>query len=388
LFALLEESIRIRLMSDVPLGAFLSGGIDSSTVVGLMSGMMSQPVNTFSVGFEENELNELAYARVVAQHFATNHHEIVVDTCSPELVERLVWHFDEPVADPAALPTYLVSELARKHVTVVLTGEGGDEIFAGYDYYQASRKARHYQIMPGNLRQQALPALAKGVNYLLGRPRYHDRTIWYWSLPQEAQMVAWVAMFTDIEKEKLFAPQFKHQSVENMALAAFDHFYRRCNVSDHIHQMMYVDTKIWLPDDLFMKVDKMSMAQSIEARAPFVDHHLLEFAATIPSHFKLNGSTPKFIFKEVAKRVLPEEIVFRRKHTFDVRFGKWLRGSLRTMTRDVLSEGIFKGAHMFDTKYILGDMWKGLEENRPGYARQFWGLLNLALWAEQFNVQT
>ena len=381
---LLEDSIRARLMSDVPLGAFLSGGIDSSMVVGLMSQMMSKPVDTFSVGFEEDELNELPFARIASQCFATKHHEIAVNSCSPDLVERLVWHLDEPVADPAAVPTYLVSELARKDVTVVLTGEGGDELFAGYDYYQMDRWARRYQILPTGLSRRVLPALARSVNSLLGRQRYHERTVWYWSLPPGAQMAAWIAIFTDANKDKLYSPSFKHRLGESKATEAFAHFYGMCNAQDDLHRLTYVDTKVWLPDDLLMKVDKMSMASSLEARTPFLDHHLLEFVATIPPSLKLNGSISKFVLKEVAKGILPEEIIYRPKHTFDVPIGKWLRGELRGLTLDVISHGIVAGKELFNEGYILGEMWHGLEEGKPGYARQFWSLVNLGLWIRQF----
>ncbi len=382
---LLEESVRVRLMSDVPLGAFLSGGIDSSIIVALMSRMMSQPVDTFSVGFEEKEHNELPFARIAAQQFGTNHHEILVNTCSPELLEKLVWSLDEPIADPAAVPTYLVSELARRDVTVVLTGEGGDELFAGYDYYKMSRWARRYQVMPG-LNRQVLPAMARGINTLLRRQRYHERTMWYWSLPPGEQMAAWVAIFTAAAKDKLYSRAYERRLGKKETAKAFAYFYHRCDAKDDLHRQMYIDSKVWLPDDLLMKVDKMSMANSLEARTPFLDHHLLEFVATIPAHLKLNGSTSKFILKEIAQEILPPEITHRPKHTFDVPIGKWIKGSLRDLTFDLVEQDIVPGEDLFDQQYILGEMWQGLEENRPGYARQFWALINLGLWARQFCV--
>jgi len=384
---LLEESIRIRLMSDVPLGSFLSGGIDSSMIVGLMSQMMNQPVDTFSVGFEEEGLNELPFARITAKHFATNHHEIIVDSCSPDLLEDLVWQLDEPVADPAVVPTYLVSELARKEVTVILTGEGGDELFAGYDYYKINHRIPSHQILPPNLGRRIIPSLARSINFLLGKDRYHERTIWSWSLPPEKKMTAWVAVFTDREKEKLCSPMLKQHLAEGMAAETFAHFYNSCQGQDNLHRQIYTDIKVWLPDDLLMKVDKMSMAASIEARAPFLDHRLLEFVATIPSHLKLNGSTSKYILKEVAKDILPDKIINRPKHTFDVPIGKWLQGSLRGLMLDLISFGIVEGEELFDKEYILGEMWQNLERGKPGYARQFWSLLNLGLWARKFHIQ-
>lgn len=385
--ALLEESVRIRLMSDVPLGAFLSGGIDSSLVVALMSRYMNQPVKTYSVGFAQRELNELPYARMTAERLGTNHHEIPVDTCTPELVEKLVWHLDEPVADPAAVPTYLVSQLARETVTVVLTGEGGDELFAGYDYYRANPFPQLRWTLPEGVNQRALPMLARGINSVLGRQRYHERTIWYMSMPPGAQMAAWVAIFTDEARERLYTPPAHFRAAANRAKEAFTHFYTRYEGLDELHRLMYIDTKVWLADDLLMKVDKMSMATSLEARCPFLDHRLMEFVATIPSNLKLNGGTSKYILKEIAAEILPEAIIRRPKHTFDVPIGTWIKGSLRDLTQNIISEGVIPGEKLFSEDYICGRMWSDLETNTPGVARQFWSLLNLGLWARKYRVQ-
>lgn len=385
--ARLEESIRLRLRSDVPLGALLSGGLDSSLIVGLMSRMLDHPVATFSVGFTEERLNELPYARLTAQHFSTNHHEIIVDSCGPDLLEKLVWHLDEPVADPAAVPTYLVAELARRDVKVVLTGEGGDELFAGYDHYRSNQNAQRSRLIPPWLSRRLLPAWAKGCNLLLGRQRYHARTIWHWSLPPGAQMVPWVAVFTDNELKNLFRPDLPNRPEYSSATAIFTQLYNSADVQDPIHRMMYIDIKAWLPDDLLMKVDKMSMAASLEARTPFLDHHLLEYTAGLPSGYKLKGSVSKFILKEIAREILPDKISTRPKHTFDVPIAKWLTGGLRELTFDLISCGIPAGEDLFDREYILGDMWHELETDKPGCARQFWSLLNLGLWAQKYDVR-
>jgi len=383
--ALLEESVRIRLMSDVPLGAFLSGGIDSSVVVGLMSRMMSQPVDTFSVGFEEEEHNELPYARRIAQHFGTNHHEILVNDCSPDLLQKLVWHMDEPVADPAAVPTLLVSELARQYVTVVLTGEGGDELFAGYDYYRVNRWAGRYNLLPEKLNRKVLPALARGVNAIIGRPRYHERTIWNWSLPPAARMLAWIATFTDQQKAAICTPALLQQ-FNHAAQTVFEKFYNACDAAEDVHRLMYTDTKVWLADDLLMKVDKMSMAKSLEARAPYLDHMLMEYVASIPASMKLQGEVSKRILKQIAEEFLPREIIYRRKHTFDVPIGKWLLGSLKELALEVIEQGIIPGVQWFDVKYLRGSLWQALEANEPGVAAQFWNLVNLGLWARIYGV--
>jgi asparagine synthase (glutamine-hydrolysing) len=355
--------------------------------VSLMSQIMNRPVDTFSVGFEEENLNELPYARIAAQHFGTNHHEIGVNSCSPDLLKRLVWHLDEPVADPAAVPTYLVSELARRDVTVALTGEGGDELFAGYDYYRMDGWAQRRQILPSALSRRVLPALAGSVNTVLGRQRYHDRTIWHWSLPPEEQMVAWVAIFTADETNRLLSPAFRQYMQDYDSSQAFARYYSKCSARDRLHRLMYIDSKVWLPDDLLMKVDKMSMACSLEARSPFLDHKLVEFVSTIPSDMKLHGSDSKYVLKQVARQILPDEIVNRPKHTFDVPIGKWLRTDLRDLAREIVADGVIEGEDILNTEYVFGEMWRGLEGEQPGYARQFWSLVNLGLWARRFRMR-
>ena len=379
---LLQDAVRARLMSDVPLKAFLSEGIDSSMIVALMSQIMNRPVDTFSVGFQEQEMNELPFAGIAARSFGTHHHEIIVDSCTPDLLQKLIWHLDEPVADPAAVPTFMVSKLARQTVKVVLTGEGGDELFAGYSYYRAHKAP----FLPVSLNQHIKPALAKAVNTVSGRERYHNRTIWHWSLPPGEQMLAWVAIFTDEEKRLIYNPALRSALLGKDARTTFARYYQGQKTPDSLHRLLYIDSKVWLPDDLLMKVDKMSMANSIEARSPFMDHHLVEFVASMPSRLKLNGNASKYILKKVAQTILPKEIFNRPKHSFDVPIGRWLRGSLRELTLQILAEGIVPGQPLFDEQYLSRTMWQKLENDQPGYARQYWTLLNLALWIREFGV--
>lgn len=383
--ALLEDSVRARLMSDVPLGAFLSGGIDSSLIVGLMSRMMNRPVDTFSVGFAEKELNELQYAKVAADAFHTNHHELLVDHCGPDLVEKLVWHFDEPVADPAAVPTYLVSQLARRHVKVVLTGEGSDELLAGYGYYEASAPPMLERMLPVGVSRRLLPTLARSVNVLLQRQRYHPRTMWHWSLPPEERMVAWVAIFTDDEKAQLCTGALAPHLTQRRAYQAFADWYQRCNATDELHRLMYIDTNLWLPDDLLMKVDKMSMANSLEARAPFLNPDLFEFAAQLPPHFKRQQGSGKLILREVVKELLPPAIINRPKHTFDVPIERWLRTTLRDFARDLFSHSFM--SEFVRREYVLGPLWQALEAGVPGVARQLWSLLLLEVWLRRYQIR-
>jgi asparagine synthase (glutamine-hydrolysing) len=383
---LLADAVRARLMSDVPLGAFLSGGIDSSVVVALMARFQTEPVDTFSVGFGDPQYDELAYARMVARHLGTRHHELVVDACSPEACERLVWHFDEPVADPAAVPTLLLSETARRHVTVVLTGEGGDELFAGYDHYRRARSPGAFEPLLDGVRRGALPLLARTVNRALGRSRYHERTIWRWALPAHKRALAAVGVFTDADKARLYDPAFRARLEEDVVGAILESVYARCGSRNELDRLMYTDTKVWLADDLLMKVDKMSMAHSLEARTPYLDHRLVELMAGVPAALKLEGGSPKWMLREVARTLLPAAIVEREKRTFDVPIGKWLRGSLREVALDVISSGRLAGVQVFDASFIASHLWGGVEAGNTGAARQIWTLLNLALWARQFDV--
>lgn len=385
---LLANAVRVRLMSDVPLGALLSGGIDSSVVVGLMSQAMEHPVETFSVGFKEEELNELAYARMVSDHFNTCHHEYMVTSCTPELLQRIVWHLDEPIADPAVVPTLLVSELASEYVKVVLTGEGGDELFAGYDYYQVNNWAKKKRRFLPLINRQALPFLGRSLNFLLGRPRYHERTLWHWSLAEEAAMLAWIAIFTDPQKEKLYSSSFSRCfQTGSQAASIFQTYYSQAQTCEDLHRLMYTDIKVWLPDDLLMKVDKMSMASSLEARAPYLDHHLMEYVATIPANQKLTDSVSKRIFKNVVEDLLPPEVIRRPKQTFNAPIGRWLRDSLRPLAKEILSQGVLPNTNVFNLPYIQGQLWRGLENSEPGYAKQIWSLVVLGMWAQEYQVK-
>jgi asparagine synthase (glutamine-hydrolysing) len=383
--ALIEDAVRVRLPEQVAPGALLSGGLDSSTVVGLLSQVSDRPVKTFSVGFGEELYDELPFSRVVAQHFETEHHELVVDSCSPDLLEKIVWHQDEPIADPAMIPTYLALRAAREETPVAFVGSGGDELFGGYAHYRWDRWARRYRILPDALGRQLLPAIARGANRLLGRNRFHERTIWYWSLPREAGLLAWEAAFTERERHELYGPSLRDHNMESDAAGVLGAFYKKSRAKDPMHRLMYTDTMLGLPNCFCMKADKMGVAASVEVRVPLMDHHLVEFAATIPSRLKLNRSVEKFILREAVRDLLPGEIFAREKHTFDVPVERWLKGELRDLLFELISVGILAGGSLFDAEYMRGEMWKGLEKGRPGYARQFWVLLTLGMWTRLFH---
>jgi asparagine synthase (glutamine-hydrolysing) len=376
---LVRESVKLRLMADVPLGALLSGGVDSSIVVATMASLMDRPVDTFSVGFRSeggapDAVSELRYARRVSQTFATRHHEVEIG--EPEMVanvERMVWHQDEPVADPAALPTLLVSELARRSVKVVLTGEGGDELFAGYHKYATDRFARMYARVPAPLRRLVVGRLGR-------RAQNADRSL---RIRDDAERWAsWFAGFNEGEKRSLFSPAFRAEVASDEPGAFRRHLVRTVGL-EPLHRMLYVDTKVWLPDDLLMKVDRMSMAASIEARVPLLDHRLVEYAATLPPGFKLRGLRGKVLLKDWARELLPADVVNRRKVGFTVPLDRWFRGGLRPLLEDALLSEQARARGYFDPARVR----QLVDEHRSGrrdHGRALWTLVQLELWERCF----
>ncbi|MBM4195264.1 MAG: asparagine synthase (glutamine-hydrolyzing) [Gemmatimonadetes bacterium] len=295
----MREAVRLRMIADVPLGAFLSGGIDSSAVVALMAEMSSQPVKTFSIGFEEKAYNELPYARAIASRFGTEHHEFIVKPDAVEILPDLVWHYGEPYADSSAIPTWYLAKMTRQHVTVALNGDAGDENFAGYERYAANQLATRFDRLPAALRR-GLEVAARGVPDR-GHPRglYRRGRRFLGAIAQEPARRAarWIEMFSNNWKRELYTPEFAravgtHDSVE-LLVAAF----RSANGAAFVDAMLAADVALYLPDDLLVKVDIASMAHSLEARSPLVDHRMMELAASIPPELKLRGRTTKYIFK-------------------------------------------------------------------------------------------
>jgi asparagine synthase (glutamine-hydrolysing) len=330
--AVLTDAVRSHLISDVPLGAFLSGGIDSSLVVGLMSQVSGARVKTFSIGFDEPEFDELDAARRVAEHFGTEHHEFVVKPDGVGILDRLVSHFDEPFADSSAIPTWYVSEMARRHVTVVLSGDGGDELFGGYDrYVPHPRVVAFDRYSPRALRRVAaiaaarLPHGVRGKNFLrhVGRDdkgRYLDA----------------IRFFGADEKPALLTPDvlrlIEGPDPEARLARHFERFARLPWPS----QMMRFDAETYLPEDVLTKVDRMSMAHSIESRVPLLDNEVIAFAAALPAALKIKGGRRKHVLKEVAATLLPRDILDRKKQGFGVPLGTWFRGNLRELFADTL----------------------------------------------------
>lgn len=375
---LLRDAVRARLISEVPLGAFLSGGLDSSAIVALMAEASDKPIKTFSVGFEETRFNELEYARTVARQFETDHHEIVLKADAAELLPKIVWHMDEPLADPAAIPTYIISEYARRYVTVILAGEGGDEVFAGYSSFRYQQWANNYQSYIPQVIRRPFERLAL---YLIG-DRKLRHGIWALSQPLEAQGAAWRTVFTKDERTGLYQEEIKNSLMLCNDNAPFRDLYSVSSGS-FMDRMLQTDTKIWLPDDLLMKVDKMSMAHSLEARTPFLDHRLVEFMARVPYSMKVRGKEVKYILKKAMEGILPESIIYRKKHGFDLPIDRWLRTELRGMVEDLLSDRKVEEMGLFKPDAV-GEIVERQRRGERWYQKQVWSLLVFQLWYERF----
>ncbi len=382
---LLREAVRIRLMSEVPLGAFLSGGLDSSVIVGLMAGLMDQPVKTFSVGFGEGgDVDEVAHARLVARHFGTDHHEITVRADAAELLPKLIWHLDEPIADAAAIPTFLISEVARQKVTVVLTGEGGDELFAGYRRYYGDSLLAPLESLPHAARK---PIVAAGQLFPATSDRrlvrYVHRALRAAELSRPERYRAWVTVFPSAEREELYTPALRAALGAGKITHPAEQVLLHGGGRDFLHTMLEFDVRGWLPDDLLMKVDKMGMAASIEARTPYLDHKLFEYVAGMPAEMKLRGKTSKYLLRQIAARLLPEEIRQRKKHGFDVPVQRWLREDLRPMLHERLSADALH-AHGFFEPAVVARLIEEHESGRRDHHRQLWTLLCFQLWFDTF----
>jgi len=372
LYRLLEESVRIRLMSDVPLGAYLSGGIDSSSVVGIMSTIMDQPVKTFSVGFGVGEpIDELSYARITAEYFGTEHHELTAKSSDVEkLLPKIIWHLDDPIVDPAILPTYLVSELARKYVKVVLTGEGADELFAGYEDYKIAMRNNHRISKLPQYLKNLIPKFARIIpNYKI---REYIKTI----STESKDHILWGPLFNEKEKRKLYSEYFfsKTKNINSNNITSY--YFQKSNM-DLLNKLLYVDIKTWLPDDLLLKVDITTMANSIEARVPFLDHKLVEFSATIPYYLKLKNQTEKYILRKSVSNLLPKAILNRKKHGFSVPINTWIEKYLKDMISEIISRDAIHERGYFKHSTVQKIMQHATS---PKYSHQLWSLLTLEFW--------
>lgn len=374
--ALLREAVSVRLMSDVPLGAFLSGGIDSSLVVALMSERMDQPVKTFSIGFEDDSFNELPYAREVARHFGTDHHEFFV---RPELISvlpELVWVYDEPFADASMLPTYYVSKLAREFVTVALSGDGGDEIFGGYTSYarefaiertpQILRRVFGHvaKLMPDGMRgKQRLTALRRDLP---------DRFV-------QANMLYPLGW-----RSTMYTPDMHERLCGHDPLERQRQMFAQTPALDTAARMQYVDTDMYLPDDILVKVDKASMFNSLETRAPLLDQRLVAYVASLPSSLRTRDDTLKYLLKKAAAGILPESVLSRRKQGFGVPLDRWFRGELTEYASAVLDTPRARERGIFRPDFAPSLLKRHSNTNLMKHGRMIWALLCLELWFQAY----
>lgn len=383
---ILREATKMRMISEVPLGAFLSGGVDSSTIVALMAENNSQPVKTFSIGFEEEDFSELKYAKMVAQHIGAEHHEFIVKPDAIEILPTLVEHYGEPYADSSAIPTYYVARETRKHVTVALNGDGGDESFAGYERYLAMRLSEKYHKIPGLIRKSLIE---NAVNLVPGselkRSRTQDlkRFMQAASLSKVERYFRWIGAIDRKSKENLYTEDFKRE-VENKDSAAFiKQWFDKTIGSGIVDAAMFTDQMTYLPNDLLVKVDIASMANSLEARSPLLDHKVIEFAASLPENIKLKGTENKSLLKKVASKLVPQEVLYRKKMGFGVPMAHWFRLQLKDFLCEHLLSERFAKRGIIKSDVVAKLVNEHINAERD-HVWQLWTLLMLELWFQRF----
>ncbi len=376
----IEEAVRIRLISDVPLGAFLSGGIDSSAVVALMSMVQDRPVKTFSIGFHEQEFSEVQYARKISERFSTEHHEMIVEPDALDILPTLAWEFDEPFADSSAIPTYYVSKIARESVTVILSGDGGDETFGGYRRYAWAQDMQRYDWMPLWLKKAVFGALSdlmpdgmrgKGMlRHLSKDPFERYAGLNTFSDSNYVQSILSNDVLSTVKKNSSGpVPDFRH----------LKKYYQSCNSDDYLTRIQYLDTKVYLAEDILTKVDRASMLCSLETRAPLLDHELIELAARIPSSLKIRNGQLKYILKRAMHGILPEEIVHRKKMGFGVPLAQWFKKDIKEYSRDILLSKDARARGLFNSRYIE-DMLDSHQQAGRDFSARIWALLFFEHW--------
>jgi asparagine synthase (glutamine-hydrolysing) len=388
----LQEAVRLRLVSDVPLGAFLSGGLDSSVLVALMRRYVTGPFKTFSVAFNEaGDYDERRHARQVAHHLGTDHHELVVSESPVELLNKIVWHFDEPIADEAAVPTYLLSRLARRHVKVVLTGEGADELFAGYgQYYYVQRLDELQARLPRLVQQEGRHILrlvpdSGRCGKWVGRVHKLLKGLF---CPLPESFLQYGHMIPKYVRQSLYSRQFKQTlGLQNeLPYECRRKYFENVVSRSALNQVLYVDTKTWLPDELLMKVDKMSMANSLEARAPYLDHRLVEGVLRMPDKLKVRKGVFKYLLRRCGQSILPESIWRRPKHAFSVPYREWFNGPLKPLVYDALSMQRIRSHGFLEAEAIAKFLHEYFGRGRQGEkeTRALWALICLQLWSDLF----
>jgi asparagine synthase (glutamine-hydrolysing) len=375
---LVTRAVDRRLMSDVPLGAFLSGGVDSSIVVGVMSQLMSEPVKTFSIGFEgDPAYDETSYARIVASKFKTDHTEFVVGPSHVDLIEKLIWHHDGPFGDSSAVPTYIVSELTRRHVTVVLTGDGGDELFAGYIRFYAAILSEQIPRPLGQMLNGVASRLPKPSNdrHPLARAQRFLRAL---SMPFYDRITRWSSLFFN-DLDRLLDPDFMRSIAPIDPLRYMAGERAAMEPLSPLARVLHINFMSYLLDDLLIKMDRCSMANSLEARSPFLDKALIEYVMTLPDHYKMQRGRTKVILKEAFSDLLPPEIQTRGKMGFSIPLGTWFRGDLRDYLRDLLLAPDARYTEYLSASYVH-DLVERHLSGRDNLGNQLWSIMSFELW--------
>ena len=382
LSGLIKDSVRLHMISDVQLGAFLSGGIDSSTIVGYMGQTSNELIQTFSIGFQDDTYNELPYAEKVARHFGTTHHAEILKSDLTDLTEQLVTHFDEPFADTSIFPTFLVSKLASQEVKVALSGDGGDELFAGYDTYLAEKLDGYYGYIPRPLRQQFFPRLA---GQLLPQPGKKGvinkikRMVEGGALDPSLKHARWMMHLNSDEKNSLYRSDLQATHYDRVATDYFQNYFEKAKCFDDLAQQQYVDVKTYLADDILAKVDRMSMAASIEARVPLLDYRIVEFALNLPPDMKLHRTRTKSILRQAVKKLVPQQVLEKPKEGFSIPMKHWLCTSLKPMMLDLLSRDALQKHGFFDHQVVAQWIQEHLDR-RVNHSHRLWTLMVFEMW--------
>jgi asparagine synthase (glutamine-hydrolysing) len=392
LLNLLKESVKLRLMSDVPLGVYLSGGLDSSSIVALMKEMTDTDIKTISIGFgSDDPVNELQYARKVAEHFGTDHHEITSDRSSIKLLPELLWHLDEPIAEATTVPTYILSRFSKKYLTVALTGEGGDEMFGGYVQYRSIMTANKFRMIPkfllrGAVRMTPVKFMDRFFEYptSLGQ-KGKERICEFISSSGDwaKSYTSLVSLFTENDRRQLYSENMGPEARNSDIPGWFrENYFRNTDSNNFLEKMFVAELNVWLPNYILLRLDKMTMANAIEGRVPFLDHKLAEFSATIPFNLKIRGMNEKYIFRKAMAGYLPKEISGRKKYPFFIPIHAW-QDDIREIAGQILSESAVKKRGIFSYDYIKNAL-RNYKNSELIYSRQVWSMLSFEIWYRIF----
>ena len=387
LLRILKEAVRVRLISDVPLGVLLSGGVDSSTLVALIRQVSGEKIRTFSIGFKESNFDELPYARIVAERFSTEHHEFTVEPKIQDLLPKLVRHFGEPYADSSAIPTYYLAQMASKYVKVAFNGDGGDEVFIGYKHHLANLLAERVNKLPYILRNGILlntvKFFTKGAPYnsTIGHLRRFAEAF---NLPRGQRYKSWVCFYNEGMKDNLYSEDFKREMKENVADDIISAIFKENTDLDVIEASLLADISVNLPNDLIVKMDIACMANFLEARSPFLDRQLVEFVASLPMEIKMKNFRLKYLLKSAVNNIVPHQNLYRPKKGFAVPLGHWFRKDLKTFLFDTLLNNSARIGKIFNMKYVR-ELIKQHVEGRRDYSHHLWLLLMLELWFLEFE---